>query len=803
MLTIPEALKTAVDHHLAGNLAEAGDLYRAILGVEPDNVDALNLLGVICHQLGQHDVAIEYHGKAIALRSGVGSFHWNLGLALKAAGRLDEAAATMATAVETEPHAGRWVELGATHHALGRLEAAEESFRQAVAVDPNSTEGWSNLGETLRSLGRLKDAEKCLRRAIAVDPGFADAHYNLAACLSTMGKRDEAIAAFKRTIAIRPDSDRAHLDLGRIYLDLTRFGDAVEHLNRVAELKPDSPSEVHNLLGFALMQSGRDLAAVDAFRRAIALAPDNGVPWGNLTRCLSRLSFTGFDEAWTSELLGLLGHPSVPILAAIGPVFKALSGHPEIAPLLMLARGGHVPATRPYADIAARLSGIPLLLRLMELTWIGHADAEAWLTLTRRHMIMGTEDEDDENDRRGLPFTAALALYCWMTEYVFAEGDDEAAAVAALAEDIGTRLANGQAVPAGRLATLACYRPLHGMPWAGAVLERTWPDELGKVIVRQIAEPLEERALRASIPCLTPVHDSVSNLVREQYEENPYPRWLKPPHRPMGVQSISAILLGLSMNPAHCRDPESPEILVAGCGSGQHSLAVAGRYGNSRVLAVDLSLSSLAYAMRRTRELGVTNIEHAQADILELRSCGRDFDVVECSGVLHHLEDPMAGWRVLTDVLRPGGVMRIALYSERARQSVVAARALIAEWGYSATPQDIRRCRQRILALAAEGHPEMATIGSAFSDFFSLSECRDLIFHVQEHRFTLPRIEAALRDLGLEFLGFEMGNDDAIWRFRREYPRARALTSLSIWNEFERKYPDTFRNMYQFWCRKK
>jgi SAM-dependent methyltransferase len=186
---------------------------------------------------------------------------------------------------------------------------------------------------------------------------------------------------------------------------------------------------------------------------------------------------------------------------------------------------------------------------------------------------------------------------------------------------------------------------------------------------------------------------------------------------------------------------------------------------------------------------------------MELGNLGRRFDLIECGGVLHHLGDPLAGWRVLVDLLRPGGLMKIGLYSETARQDIVSLRSLIAEKGYTSSPEDIRRCRQDIIAMAEDGNRKMERICSR-KNFFSLSECRDLLFHVKEHRFTLPQIEAALKALDLKFLGFEMRDQSTLRKFRKSHPSRRALTSLDLWHEFELKNPNTFRSMYQFWCKK-
>jgi len=145
--------------------------------------------------------------------------------------------------------------------------------------------------------------------------------------------------------------------------------------------------------------------------------------------------------------------------------------------------------------------------------------------------------------------------------------------------------------------------------------------------------------------------------------------------------------------------------------------------------------------------------------------------------------------------------MKIGLYSETAGQDVNSARAMIAEKGYTASPQGIRQCRQDIIAMAEDGNRIMARLCNR-KDFFSLSECRDLIFHVQEQRFTLPQIETALQSLDLKFLGFEMRSQDVFRMFKNTYPEKDSLTSLSLWHSFERDNPDTFRGMYQFWCKK-
>ena len=194
-----------------------------------------------------------------------------------------------------------------------------------------------------------------------------------------------------------------------------------------------------------------------------------------------------------------------------------------------------------------------------------------------------------------------------------------------------------------------------------------------------IEEPLLERMIVEEIPKLEKISDDVSLKVREQYEENPYPRWVKL-ETMIKAKPIVTVCdeLKLKLYSKNIKNVTAPAILIAGCGTGQHSIGTASRFSNCHVTAVDLSLASLAYAQRKSNELGLSNIDYLQADILHLHQIGKEFDIIESMGVLHHMDDPMAGWRVLVDLLKPGGLMLIGLYSEFARHHIVEIRKEIA-----------------------------------------------------------------------------------------------------------------------------
>lgn len=226
---------------------------------------------------------------------------------------------------------------------------------------------------------------------------------------------------------------------------------------------------------------------------------------------------------------------------------------------------------------------------------------------------------------------------------------------------------------------------------------------------------------------------------------------------------------------------------------------MAQQFPQARVLAVDLSLSSLCYARRKSRERGLANVEYAQGDITRLSSIGRTFDVVSSVGVLHHLADPMAGWRQLLSLLKPGGLMMLGFYSEIARRNVVAARDFIAERGYGSDAAEIRRCRQDLIE--AEGGQRFRQLAT-FRDFYAISELRDLIFHVQEHRFTLPAIAAMLDELRLDLVGFPLA-PQVLRKYRARFPDDAANTDFDHWSTFEAQFPDTFISTYAFWAQRR
>ena len=140
--------------------------------------------------------------------------------------------------------------------------------------------------------------------------------------------------------------------------------------------------------------------------------------------------------------------------------------------------------------------------------------------------------------------------------------------------------------------------------------------------------------------------------------------------------------------------------------------------------------------------------------------------------------------------------MSIGLYSELARQHIVKIKGEIKQLGLGSSDEEMKNFRDSIIASDKEHHKVLLN----WSDFYSLSELRDLLFHVQEHRFTIPNIKDHLAELGLKFCGF--GSAKIVSRFKLTNGHKDDLYNLDKWHLHEEVNPRAFSAMYQFWCQK-
>ncbi len=637
----------------------------------------------------------------------------------------------------------------------GKPDAALKLIRRGIKRYPDNPHFYCVLGNIQRMKSNLPSAIEAYKKATQLDEQQMESWVQLGMTLRDTGQIDQAITVYRQAIAIKPDIAELHNNLGNALKMQGLLDEAIEAYHQAVTINPGFAGGFHNL-GSALLEAGNKDEALAALRHAHHLAPNNTLYLEALASCFSQLEVTGNDPSLRDDLLRCLclnrtdGRGLTKTLCH----FLRHSGLHQEDPLLLelLQRQ---PVCDPYLEDELMAERKNLLRAILDSTEILHQD-----------------------------FLNALATQCFLNEYIYEETAEESQWIEQLIIKVCEK-------PDPRaVAILACYRPLHTLACADRLKEPA------PIIQQQIEEPQREEKLKRQIKSLAAINNETSAAVQAQYEEHPYPRW-RFTDRPTPT-TLGNYLCSLFPH-EQAEFPKKIQILAAGGGTGLQPIRTALRFPDSWVQVIDLSLNSLAYGMRKAQELKVPNIRFAQADLLNLHDWGKQFHFIESYGVLHHLAVPFEGWQALTQRLVPGGVMRLGLYSELARKPIQAAWRLIEEHKLKPTTEGIRKFR-RIIKSLDESHPLRTLLDSP--DFYSLSECRDLVFHVCEHAYTLPEIAHTIEKLGLEFIGFEFPELKTLRKFKIRFPEKNSENDLDRWHCFEQDNPETFASQYVFWVRK-
>ncbi len=540
----------------------------------------------------------------------------------------------------------------------------------------------------------------------------------------------------------------------------------------------------HHAQATELARRGEPMAALQHRFAAFRAAPNERSYRQALAAALIPLRLEQAAPAVEEALVRLLQADDVDPQALAGVLISLIKADPRFK-ALAAADWHDAGQSEALQSQVTDLFGWPLLQHALAHCILCDREVERVLTACRRFLLLyaGAVAEDVER-------VAPLVLQAALTEFLWDENQAESEALAELSARAGATL-----------LTCAYQRPEEG------ALKALFPDRaglglFGRLLYRRlVAEPAEERRLVEAMPVLELSDDSVSQSVQAQYESNPYPRWTGVQRR--APRPLAAVVRSFCPELPESALPQAakPQILVAGCGTGAHAVKVASRYAGSRVTAVDLSRRALAYAEMKAMALKLGNIRFLQADILALEGWERRFDLIECSGVLHHLAEPLRGWEILAKLLGERGVMRIGLYSALGRRHILAMQDLARREGTTAELESIRRLRRRIEDEAATGDESAAAVLRE-ADFYSASGLRDLLLHVQEQQFSVEKLQEALADLDLEFLAFEHPFADVPQAFETRFGIGANKRDLSAWGILEQERPDSFRRMYQFWCRK-
>jgi tetratricopeptide (TPR) repeat protein len=313
------AFHEAIERHQRGQLDEAALIYREILAAQPDQPDALHLLGVVALQQGDNVRALDWIGKAIALNPRAAEYHANL---------------------------------AEVHRALGQLDRAVASGRTALQLQPDDAETANNLGNALLAQGQVDAAAEYFRAALRLRPDFALACNNLGNALRLQGDTAAALAHFRRAVQLDPNLPEAHSNLGQMLLDRHQPHEALAHLRTAVRLRPGL-AEARNNLGNALREVGRLAEARQSYAEALRINSNLAMTYSNMGQALQEENALDDAFAWYQRAIEL--EPGVARFHSnIASVLTEWEKHDEA--LAVFRRALELDAT--YAEAHVGLGGV-------------------------------------------------------------------------------------------------------------------------------------------------------------------------------------------------------------------------------------------------------------------------------------------------------------------------------------------------------------------------------------------------------------------------------------------------------------
>ncbi|MHC4532634.1 MAG: tetratricopeptide repeat protein [Planctomycetota bacterium] len=282
MSTTTETIENATQHHQDVHLRQAEQMYRLILQSNPDNPVALHSLGVIAHQKGNHDAAVELISKAIANNPQIPQFHNTLGLIFEVLEKYEEAVAAYQMAVSIKPdYTEAYHNMAVALQSQNQYVAAVEKCKQAVSIKPDYAEAYNTMAFSLEKQQQYTEAIKYYKKAVQFKPDFAEAYNHLGVLLNAQGHPAEAINNYKQALWLDQNYAEVHNNLGIALKEQKQFTEAISCFEKAIQLEPDFAEAYYNLAN-SLRDETRSTEAIENYRKAVRLKPDYAEAYNHL-----------------------------------------------------------------------------------------------------------------------------------------------------------------------------------------------------------------------------------------------------------------------------------------------------------------------------------------------------------------------------------------------------------------------------------------------------------------------------------------------------------------------------------------
>ncbi|XDZ63003.1 tetratricopeptide repeat protein [Alphaproteobacteria bacterium LSUCC0396] len=267
-------LEAAVERHQNGNLAAANMIYEKIRKIDPDNVVALQLSGVLACQVQQYEASLSLFSRAIYLKPDYAEAYNNRGITFKNMGQFDDALANYSKAVSLKPnYVDALYNCGIALQQLNRLDEAIVSYSKAISIRPNYVEALNNRGNIFKDLDRLDEALADLSKAVELKPNDAEALNNRGVILQGQKLFNKALVDYNRALELQPDFAAALNNRGIAFQELGMLDEALGDFNKAITLEANIAENFNNRANI-LRELGRLDEAIADLNKAIALDPD-------------------------------------------------------------------------------------------------------------------------------------------------------------------------------------------------------------------------------------------------------------------------------------------------------------------------------------------------------------------------------------------------------------------------------------------------------------------------------------------------------------------------------------------------
>ncbi|WP_413391379.1 tetratricopeptide repeat protein [Prochlorococcus marinus] len=747
----------SINNHIKGNLDEAEKGYITFLKNGYSDADIISNYALICEDKDENDKAIKLYERCI----------------------------------NSYPnHIFSKLNLSFLYYKLNNLKKAAIIIEEAIKLKPSLPNSYCIRGLILKSLNKYDEAKSSLEKALELDNNYFDAYINLGLLNKDSNQYDKAEEYYLKALEINNKSAIAHLNLGACYKEKQELEKAVLHTEKAIEI--DNKLEKCYLnLATIYNQMGDYKKSLSLTKKEILLNKNSELSFQLLSDLIKKGELLNTSKKDNRELFNnILNRKDISHRELFGNINSLISI--EILEKLSILESELYENNEFNILIKDRelVKALSLLIFCSPL-W------EKVLVNIRKNILMSYSDKDKISNNIFV-FTIGLGSQCFLNEYIYYISKEEKNKLEELKKKINN-IKNQEY----QLAIISCYQSLSSINNEIINLNDyvSKNKEFNNLINLQIKELNDEKKISKGINKIGNIKDFISKEVKNQYELNPYPRWRYNSYAKENKLNFLSIINSeiypntIKSNSDQLKNKKT-NILIAGCGTGIQVLE-ASRYSNCEITAIDLSNSSISYAKRKVDEYGLKNVDFIEMDLLELKSINKRFDLIECSGVLHHMNDPTKGLSNLLDVLEPKGFLKLGFYSKYARKEILKARELIKEKDIKPIVDEIRSFRNNVL----NGEIKQLNEITNWSDFYSTSMCRDLCFHSHEKCYSLIEIKKMLKVSDLEFLGFTISKEIKD-KYHRDNKDIDSLKDLELWDKFEKLNPNSFREMYQFWAKK-